>query len=386
MQDGNYKVESLLYESAFTKYIAAATQIRNASLDKFIPNPNIIDPTLDNFFAIRKNGLGPLRDGSAALITAYYTYYLTRVNYYKTYILIGLILTLLMLVLSRTLMIVNVISAIKTNYKAFSVLGYVPPEITQQLIDKCQKYLDKNSFSEKEAENKNLMEAASQSSQRNDSEANKSHESNGNQRRLSQKSHDENISQYTHQMENSEFQDVSENVKIAPMVFLSERRNAIASPSLSSHRGLLELDSARVKPFESRELSLAKEEPKKAPVLTLKMNTKKEEVNENFEEIIQDRIQKLQDAGKSQNSSTIVRMLLAILPWLLLHTLEYTLFFQKYFNYMELSFKYLQVSAYQQANIWYLNAYSLEEIAEAGNLTSVYVYPGNFIYIFFNRN
>lgn len=378
MLDNTYKVESLVYESGFLKYVTAATQIRNASISNFIPNSSIIDPTVNNFFAVRRNGFGPLVEGSGKLIEAYHNYYFQRITYYRNRIVIALILTLIIIIISRIALVLHFLAVNKTNYKAFSILGYVSPEITNQLIDKCRKYLDKNLYSDRETENKNIVEGVSQSSRRNDSEVNKSQESND-KRRLSQRSQDEQ-SNFTQQMENSEFHDVSENIQVAPMVFVTERRNAIASP-LSSHRGLLELDSARLKPSEPREALPTKEEPLKSEIQTLKTNPKKQE-HENFEETVEDRIQKLQDAGRNQKLGVIIRMFLSILPWVIIHSLELVFFHDRFFNHMETTLLYLRANSYQQANMWYLSAFSLEEIAEAQNFTDIYSYPGNTVYIF----
>mmetsp|Transcript_30138 Transcript_30138/g.27497 ORF Transcript_30138/g.27497 Transcript_30138/m.27497 type:complete len:92 (-) Transcript_30138:1826-2101(-) len=91
---------------------------------------------------MRRNGLGPLREGSMTAGDDYLDFYSEREDVFQTRYLVIMIVSVIILVIFLVILIPITFAVYKTNNKVMSLFGYINFEDIEEMIGRCEIFID----------------------------------------------------------------------------------------------------------------------------------------------------------------------------------------------------------------------------------------------------
>ena len=90
---------------------------------------------------MRRNGLGPLREGSELSGSNFHSYYKGRTDHFLLIFMIIFIVSLVVLFLSQFILVPIVFTVQRTNNKVLSLFGYIPIGEINELAAKAERFI-----------------------------------------------------------------------------------------------------------------------------------------------------------------------------------------------------------------------------------------------------
>lgn len=375
------ETETRIFTDSVFQYITAASSIRNATLSS-LATASIIDSTLKNFFFVRRNGYGPLRNGSEYAAQNFYNYYISVSSDYNTNCVAIMASAISLLFVSILILIPIVFSVHKTNNRVLSLFGYIPLNEISELAAKCERYMQ--THLEDHKERKDLSYEASEE----DIEpSNRSHNGENSYLEVSQNpdaGNDLTVNQDSVQL------DVSENMANHPVGVVP----AAAGTNNVSKSNTLKIPK---KPGMSQQIAekdhnnsvsamsgiAEKAEGTKLNKKDGKIDTKKVSQNINDDkkgmdaeaeaEFAQDRSQKLLNSRDNRRSKVIIQFTSIMLIFVAYFVGDY-IDQSNYLSDVKSTLRHLQLISMRTPNIRYIVGFTLEEMAMNDSNSNVYYY------------
>jgi len=324
-----------------------------------------LDSTIKNFFFVRRNGLGPLRQGSEAQAEEFNEYYKDLTKKYEAKFRIILIVGLLVLFLSQLVLIPIVFSVHRTNNKVLSLFGYIPINEINELAAKCERFIQKylEDYQDKRENSMEKSEQENENSTRREHNDNTYFEVNPNE-----SMNPENI-----KLNISEGEGLEAKISNLHKDYQPPRDNLLSS-SQSQGNGIR---SDGKQEEEDKSLLKAATTDNKDSVIKSKLTPKEEDKHNNEEDIdaVMDRTQKLLNSKDNNRKTVIIQFIsVAILfaLWFIINFVDIIMVLKRF----RFSMDHLEMLTQRAPNVRYAFGFAFEEVAE-NNLTAVYVYTGN---------
>ena len=141
LQNNATQVYPQIFNDALFQYITYASSIVNSSI--FSTAATDIQSSNANFFFVITNGLQDLRFGSELIGGQFYNYYMSVADSQTTTFLIFMVVGIAFMVLSMFVLIPIVFNVHRTNNKVLALFGYIPKNEIENLVNKCEKYMEK---------------------------------------------------------------------------------------------------------------------------------------------------------------------------------------------------------------------------------------------------
>ena len=100
------------------------------------------DPSPENFYYIRVNGLGPLRQRDIDLAEYFYSFYYDRTSDFSKFFLITMIIGITLIVASMFVIMPKTLSVYQTNIQVLSLFGFIHPKLVKDLAAKCDEFIN----------------------------------------------------------------------------------------------------------------------------------------------------------------------------------------------------------------------------------------------------
>lgn len=389
------RTESRIYTDAVFQYITAASSLRNSSLTDINGTTSV--PAVKNFFFVRKNGLGPLRQGSEAEADNFYNYYLDKSDSYNTLFLVLMIVGLVLLVISELILIPIVFSVHKTNNRVLSLFGYIPSNEIDDLAAKCEEYMQNYLEDHKERRDYSF-----EASDEGNEQSQRPEHIESSYLEVSQNPDGENENDQSQVSPDMSLQlDVSEQVKVSPTpLFKSDRgpnnlkvpgnlnaSKAGGSRLINSTPGALNKSAANLtasqqdKYFKNKEALRGDREDK--GVVHQKDDEKKKDDADQEAELAYTKSQKLLNSKDNRRSKVMIQFIGIAILFSLYFFLNYLWIEKDFISNLKLNLQHLKFSAERMSQIRYLNAFTLEEIAE-GDSANVYSFACKSFFLYLN--
>ena len=373
-ETGTASLDSRIYTDAVFQYITAASALRNTTLS-LLTNSNS-ETSVKNFYFLKKNGMGPLRAGSEAEAENFYNYYIRKTETYNTIFLIIMIVGIVILVISEMILIPIVFSVHKTNNRVLSLFGYIPEDEIDELVAKCKEYME--SYLD---EHKDQRDYSFDGSEEEVEPSNRPDNVESSYLEVSQNQdvgEDENEGP-----EQSAQLDVSEKIKASPIPIKSDIQFSLKVPNNAS--------SAVTRTTTKSPLISVTLSPEKSPMasdplvknrsgirdkeeknVTKEEDKKREDADMEAERAFS-KSQKLLNSKDNRRSKVMIQFIGIALLFFLYFLVDYLWVEKTFLTNIKLNLQHLKLSASRMSEIRYLNAFALEEIAEA-NHNSVYTF------------
>ena len=114
--------------------------MRSATLSYFV-NPTDTQTTLKNFYYVRRNGLGALRNASENTCNEFYSFYAISIKNFMEKFLILALVAIAIVILTNSASLPIISSLHQTNKKVLSMFGYIPTDNINNLAVKCERYI-----------------------------------------------------------------------------------------------------------------------------------------------------------------------------------------------------------------------------------------------------
>ena len=394
--EGSITLDYRIYTDSVFQYITAASSVRNSTISLIITTSST-DSTPKNFYLVRRNGLGTLREGSESESTIFYNYYVHTADKYNNTFRALMIIAICLLVVSDCILIPIVFSVHRTNNRVLAFFGYIPLTEIEQLADKCEKYMEKYIDDHKEVHNFSYEDNEG-------GELDRSQRSNNVDESYvegSQNPEESVVDGDSINPETSMQMDVSERIEVSPVNDFTKapRQMTLNVPASSTRKNNVTTTGGKggnVLPNENsmmkskgQDLMISSQENSKIPlnktrdfvrddakkVTTKEEDRKKKEEAEILDlEQANDRIQKLLNSRNNKRSNVVVQFLIVAIIFGIYFLLDYVLVELPFLTNIKAILEHLKFTSQRMPYIRYLNAFTLEEIAEL-NLTNVYYYP-----------
>ena len=377
-------LDSRIYTDAVFQYITAASALRNTTLT-FLLNGNS-DTSVKNFYFVKKNGMGPLRAGSEAEADNFYNYYIRKTKTYNTIFLIIMIVGIVILVISEMILIPIVFSVHKTNNRVLSLFGYIPEDEIDELVAKCKEYME--NYLDEHRDHRDYSFEGSEE------EVEPSNRPDNVESEYLEVSQNQDVGEEENEAPDQSLQlDVSEKIKASPIPTKSEKiQDSLKVPhhaNSASTRGANKspLVSVTLSPEKShltsgqeplvRHRSGVRDREDRNPA---KEEDKKKEDADMEAERAFNKSQKLLNSKDNRRSKVMIQFIGIALLFFLYFLLDYLWIEKTFLANIKLNLQHLKLSASRMSEIRYLNAFALEEIAEA-NHDKVYTFASKKILV-----
>lgn len=330
--DTSTSTDLVIYTDAESQYAAAATSIKDSSLTSLTNGPT--DPAVKNFFFVRKNGLGPLRDVSEKEAENFYNYYLTKSDNYNILFLILMIVGLALLIVSELILLPIIFSIHRTNICMLSLFGYIPSNDVNALINAYDDYMENYLADYQEWRDPSIVDGE---------ESIKQTENAGSSyRKISQEDQE--------QLDPKGLMSPDmRQVRISPSPLLK-------SPDTENHEPkTIDKSSANLTSSQQDKYSQNKETSDK---------------NKN-----ETQSQKILNSKYGRRTRVLIQFIGFALLFSLYFFLNYLWLEKDFIKQLEMDLLHFKLSAQRASQVRYLIAFTLEEIAEA-DLNSVYSFSG----------
>jgi len=352
---------SNLTDALFT-YLSQASSVRNSSLSYFVTSTDT-QTTLKNFYYVRRNGLGSLRNASENTCDEFYSFYAMSIKKFRDKFLILALVAICIVLITNSASIPIISSLHQTNKKVLSMFGYIPTDDINGLAIKCERYI--RDYLEDRSERRDFSFDSDENSQASGAKsdrgvpAGEQEHSEPEEDQLMQDGGEDDEHLYeVDEMGNPIYQNRVQNKK----------RKTVTQENLS--------------PKGSRKPSSL---PKNAQDVKLDANDEDSVEKEKVEEIHFTRSQKLLNSRKNQNKADIMKFVILSATYIA-GSIIYFVYQNSVINDNTTSFNHLKLIAQSIPQIRYINVYTLEELAQ-NDLDSVYNYwdgKTGHPYVFFN--
>lgn len=378
--DATLKAESRVYTDAIFQFITAASTVRNASLITLV---NSTHSDNKNFYFVRKNGLGPLRDGSEKEAEIFYNYYVDKTDNYNTLFLVIMIVGIIVLIISDIILIPIVFSVHKTNNRVLSLFGFIPSNEIDELASKCEEYMEK--YLEDHKERRDYSFEASEEDQ-----VELSNRVDNNESSYLEVSQVQEVNGGNNDMTQgaSINLDVSEKIRGNPMTLFNRHdplKDSLQVPAqsaaknnggkpgvptssvaLSQEKSHVSLATSNLDPLlYSKQLGNDKNHAKE--------EEKKKDDAELEAELAYTKSQKLLNSKDNRRSKVMIQFIGLACIFGVYFLISYLWIEKDFIDNTKKNLQHLKLSAQRMSEIRYLNVFSLEEISEA-NETDVYYF------------
>ena len=393
------RYEDRIYTDSVFQYITAASSIRNSSIANII-NIASTDSTPKNFYFVRRNGLGPLRQGSEAEALNFYNFYLDTADDYNTTFQIIMIVAIIVIALSDMILIPIVFSVHKTNDRVLAFFGFIPISEITELAAKCERYVQNYIEDHKQVRNYSFEGSEEEQehlphSQRTENAENSYLESQGNQE-------EEVVEGDSINPDTSMQLDVSEKIEVSPIQNFRQAPNKQATlnvPNNSKRANTTggksdrrEMTSGEHTALKAKQdiMMLSSQDNSKAALnknqsginkddvkrTTMKDDEKKKEELEN-DEAANDRSQKLLNSRNNRRASVVIQFVLIAAIFGIYFLIDFLAIESNFLNHVRQTLEHLKLTSERMPMIRYLQAFTLEEISE-GNTKAMYNYSSNY--------
>jgi len=330
---------SNLTDALFT-YLSQASSVRSATLSYFV-NPTDTQTTLKNFYYVRRNGLGALRNASENTCNEFYSFYAISIKNFMEKFLILALVAIAIVILTNSASLPIISSLHQTNKKVLSMFGYIPTDDINGLAIKCERYI--RDYLEDRSERRDFSFESDENSQmsvvKDDKNADQEH-SEPEEDQLMQDGDDE--SPY-------DFEDGNRG-----------KKRKVTTQDLTTPKGA----TNRTKPTSL---------PKNGQDVKLDANNDEDSIDkEKVEEIHYTRSQKLLNSRKNQNKADIMKFVVLSATYIA-GSIIYFVYQNSTINNNKTSFNHLKLLSQSIPQIRYINVYTLEELAQ-NDTNSVYNY------------
>lgn len=404
ISDTTTSTESRIYTDSVFQYITAASSIRNSTISNIILT-GTTDSTPKNFFFVRRNGLGPLREGSQAEALNFYNFYLKTADDYNTKFKIIMIVAILVIALSDMVLIPIVFSVHKTNDRVLAFFGYIPISEITELAAKCENYVQNYIEDHKQVKNYSFSDEEQEHlphSQRTENAENSYLDSQQNEEE--EVVEGDSINPDTSQL------DVSEKIEVSPVQnFRQSTPNKQATLNVPNNAKRVntggksdrrEMTSGEQTALKSKQdmMMLSSQDNSKVALknqsginrddlkrTTMKDEDKKKEEAEN-DEAANDRSQKLLNSRNNRRTSVVIQFVVIAAIFGIYFLLDFVVIESNFLSNIRKTLAHLKLSAERMPNIRYLLAFTLEEIATGGNWNMLYNYAGKQNNLYYTIN
>lgn len=336
---------SNLTDALFT-YLSQASSVRNATLASFVTASDT-QTTLKNFYYVRRNGLGSLRNESENTCGQFYSFYAISIQNFMEKFLILALVAMMIVVLTNSASLPIISSLHQTNKKVLSMFGYIPTDDINGLAIKCERYI--RDYLEDRSERRDF-----------------SFESDENSQGSGAKSDRGNIDQnHSEPEEDQLIEDGDEDIHLYEV---DEMGNPINNTRIQHKKRKTVTQDLTTPKGGRKPVSL----PRNGQDVKLDANDEEEEDKEKVEEIHFTRSQKLLNSRKNQNKADIMKFIILSATYIA-GSIIYFVYQNSAINNNKTSFNHLKLLSQSIPQIRYINVYTLEELAQ-NNLDTVYTY------------
>jgi PAS domain S-box-containing protein len=381
LDSGWTDTESRIYTDAIFQYITAASSVRNSTIASLLNLPT--DTNVKNFYFVKKNGLGPLRDGSEKEAEIFYNYYINKTKDYNTVFVVIMVVGIVVLIISELILIPIVFSVHKTNNRVLSLFGYIPVNEIDQLAAKCEEYMEKYLEDHKERRDYSFEGSEDENAEASNRQENVDSSYLEVSQHQDVNETDQNVSR-----DISLNLDVSEQIKASPIALFTKQtggngnlQDSLKVPQGAKSSNVTPRGNAQMALSQDRsqaslatsnvEASLVKRKDNGSP--QVKEEEKKKDDAEMELEIAYSKSQKLLNSKDNRRSKVMIQFIGLAIIFGIYFLISYLWIEKDFISDTKLNLQHLKLSAQRMSEIRYLNTFTQEEIAEA-NKTFTYTF------------
>jgi hypothetical protein len=381
--------ESRIFTDSVFQYITSASAVRNATLTNLNATA-ATDSTPDDFYFVRRNGLGPLRNGSELEAQTFYNYYIDKTKDYNTIFVILLVVALVMLAIADAILIPIVFSVHRTNDRVLAFFGYIPLAEITELAAKCERFMEK--YIE---DHKTLRDYSYEGSEGEDEIENTNRTQHVDNSYLDQSQNQEN----TENESVSQQLDVSERIEAGAVSQFTGNNNlqkqaTLGIPKAGDRRGtntsglpttenprnptemsniLTKSEMLKSQDHSKMAIMMSPEKRMDSKKGTMKDDDKRREEEAELD-AANDRSQKLLNSRNNRRTNVVLQFLVLAMIYAVYFIVDYAVVAVQLKQNIQDSITHFSYIAERKPLIRYLQAYTSEEIAQLSNLSTIYTY------------
>ena len=363
------------------QYIMHGISAAKAATSSFTSN-SLLDSTSRSFYFATRNGYGPLRQKSEDNAVSFVNYYSGRSDTFTNELRVFMIIAIIMVIISSFIILPVVFSINKTAMQVLSLFGYIPMREINDMIYKCEKYLDDNLDDHAQAQSSSVLDGE-EDNKHSKNTPNEDEDEEENEMEASQNRGDADDASLhersSHKMETS-MQMLTPKNPIAtlrstnrdggnrvpanrPNIFQETKATEVYGEGTLETEGIVLRTEAAVPIMNSRTKLVNKEETKHYD-------------QEEDQEFFISRSQKLMDTRANVKGKVSIQFLLIGAAFVAYFIGDYAHCASTY-KQVKSNLYYLQLSSQITPDLRLINAFTLEEIY-AGGTNDVYKYPSNY--------
>jgi len=389
------KIESRIFSDAMSQYLSHGTSVSTNDIAEFV-STDLTVTVPSSFYYVKRNGYGSLRDKSELNAQTFFSFYDDRTDKFNTKFLVIMIAAIVVLVVSEAILVPIVFSVHKTANQVLSLFGFIPLKDIDDLAIKCEDYMlhfledhkthKKFSFAEGEegaeeemrySRSVNYKDSSYVEASQNQEEECSISQDHGDDLESSQKL-DNSMAMLS--AKNRQETMNSQETNRLPNHIISLKIPFNRRPTTSQSPGLETEGEGERLETENKIFKTETAAPliKKSSVVVEEKDENKKNEHEEEGESPEERSQKLMNTKEKIGVRVGLQFAIIGILFLAYFIADYV-HNHSVLNNIKTSLSFLKIGAEREANIRFLNGFTLEEVAD-GSPNAVYNYTyGNWV-------